>query len=171
MQDYNTIVGVIQMRHNDCSFSVIQKRYHIGSGTAQLILKWFDASGLTLDELRAMEPHTVEDLFYPPENLQRRDLPLPDFQYYYDRIHSPKSKVNISYCWIEYKQEHPDGYEQSQFYELYNRFVEENYGKSDIKMAVERVPGEKLYIDWVGDQPELLVDLDTGEIKKILFEV
>ena len=167
MQDYNTIVGVIQMRHNDCSFSVIQKRYHIGSGTAQLILKRFDASGLTLDELRAMEPHTVEDLFYPPENLQRRDLPLPDFQYYYDRIHSPKSKVNISYCWIEYKQEHPDGYEQSQFYELYNRFVEENYGKSDIKMAVERVPGEKLYIDWVGDQPELLVDLDTGEIKKV----
>ena len=59
------------------------------------------------------------------------------------------------------------GYEQSQFYELYNRFVEENYGKSDIKMAVERVPGEKLYIDWVGDQPELLVDLDTGEIKKV----
>lgn len=75
--------------------------------------------------------------------------------------------MNISYCWIEYKQEHPDGYEQSQFYELYNRFVEENYGKSDIKMAVERVPGEKLYIDWVGDQPELLVDLDTGEIKKV----
>ena len=96
MQDYNTIVGVIQMRHNDCSFSVIQKRYHIGSGTAQLILKRFDASGLTLDELRAMEPHSVEVLFYPPENLQRRDLPLPDFQYYYDRIHAKGSKVNIS---------------------------------------------------------------------------
>jgi len=55
MQDYNTIVGVIQMRHNDCSFSVIQKRYHIGSGTAQLILKRFDASGLSLDDLRAMD--------------------------------------------------------------------------------------------------------------------
>jgi len=25
-------------------------------------------------------------------------------------------------------------------------------------MAVERVPGERVYIDWVGDQPELLVD-------------
>lgn len=167
MQDYNTIIGVIQMRQNDCSFSVIQKRYHIGSSTSQLILRRYEASGLTLDELRAMEPHSVEVLFYPPENLQRRELPLPDFQYYYDRIHAKGSKVNISYCWIEYKQEHPDGYEQSQFYELYNRFVEENYGKSDIKMAVERVPGEKLYIDWVGDQPELLVDLDTGEIKKV----
>lgn len=30
MQDYNTIVGVIQMRSNECSFSVIRARYHIG---------------------------------------------------------------------------------------------------------------------------------------------
>ena len=34
-------------------------------------------------------------------------------------------------------------------------------------MAVERVPGEKMYIDWVGDQPELLVTPDTGELQKI----
>ena len=38
MQDYNTIIGVITMRQNECSFSVIQARYHIGSGTAQRIL-------------------------------------------------------------------------------------------------------------------------------------
>ena len=79
MQDFNTIIGVIQMRQ--------------------------------------MEPHTVEELIYPPEQVRRKDIPLPDFQYYYDRIHSKGSKVNIAYCWIEYKTEHPDGYEQSQFYE------------------------------------------------------
>lgn len=27
MQNYNTIIGVIQMRQNECSFSVIQNRY------------------------------------------------------------------------------------------------------------------------------------------------
>ena len=86
MQDFNTIIGVIQMRQ--------------------------------------MEPHTVEELIYPPEQVRRKDIPLPDFQYYYDRIHSKGSKVNIAYCWIEYKTEHPDGYEQSQFYEYYNKFVE-----------------------------------------------
>ena len=25
-------------------------------------------------------------------------------------------------------------------------------------MVVERIPGEKVYIDWVGDQPEILFD-------------
>ena len=34
-------------------------------------------------------------------------------------------------------------------------------------MTVNRKPGEKMYIDWVGDQPELLVDVETSEIKKV----
>ena len=34
-------------------------------------------------------------------------------------------------------------------------------------MAVERVLGEKMYIDWVGDTPELLTDPETGEIKEV----
>ena len=100
MQDYNTIIGVIQMRQNECSFRVIQARYHIGSGTAQLILDRFEATGMTLDELKAMEPSAVEELIYPPENIQRKEVPMPDFQYCYDRIHAKDSKVNLSYCWI-----------------------------------------------------------------------
>ena len=95
MQDFNTIIGVIQMRQNECSFSVIQKRYHIGSGTTQRILSRFEASGLTLEELRQMDPHIVEELIYPPKQVRRKDIPLPNFQYYYDRIHAKGSKVNI----------------------------------------------------------------------------
>jgi len=155
------------MRLNECSLRVIQNRYHIGSGTVQLILKRFESSGFTLDDLKAMEPAEVEKIFYPPENLQRKDTELPDFALYYDRIHTKGSKLNVSYCWLEYKAAHPDGYEQSQFYELYNRYVENTFGKREVKMPVERVPGEKMYIDWVGDQPELLVDLETGEALKV----
>lgn len=98
MQDYNTIIGVIQLRQNQCSFSVIEARYHIGSGTVQRILNRFAASGMALNELRAMEPSAVEEMFYPLKNLQRKDIPLPDFQHYYDQIHEKGSKVNISYC-------------------------------------------------------------------------
>ena len=167
MQDYNTIIGVIQLRQNDCSMSVIQKRYHIGSGTVQLILKRYNTFGCTLEQLKQMEPQEVERLFYPLENRQRKEMPLPDFQQYYDRIQAKDSKTNLSYCWLEYKQQNPEGYEQSQFYELYKRFVEKNYGKRGTKMAVERIPGEKMYIDWIGDQPALLANPATGEILKV----
>ena len=77
------------------------------------------------------------------------------------------SRTNLTFLWIDYKKEHPDGYQLTQFTEYYNRYVKENYGDDDVTMAVERVPGEKMYIDWVGDQPELLVDSMTGEIRKI----
>lgn len=34
-------------------------------------------------------------------------------------------------------------------------------------MPVERVPSEKLYLDWVGDQTELMTDPGAGEISKV----
>ena len=167
MQDYNTIIGVIQMRLNECSYRVVQSRYHIGSSTVTLIMKRFHECNKSLAELKAMNPPEVEELIFPPANLQRKVCPIPDFQSYYDRIHANGSKINLSYCWIEYKSENPNGYEQSQFYEYYARFVKQTYGGSEAKMPVERVPGEKMYIDWVGDHPSLLTDPETGEIKDV----
>ena len=167
MQDYNTIMGVIQMRLVDCSYDIVQRRHNVGSGTVTLIMNRFRESGLSYDQLKSMEPVKVQELIYPPANLRRKDIPEPDFQHYYDRIHAKDSKANISFCWFEYRKEHPDGYSASQFYERYNQFVEKNYGAQDAKMAVERVPGERMYIDWVGDQPELLTDPETGEILKV----
>ena len=82
MQDYNTIIGVITMRRNECSYSVIQSRYHIGSSTLQLIMKRFGESGLSLDQLKELTPEELEQIFYPPEKLRRKKLPLPDFQLY-----------------------------------------------------------------------------------------
>ena len=64
MQDYNTIIGAIQMRQNNCSFSVIEGHYLIGSGITQCILKRFKASGMTLEEPRAMETTAVEEKFF-----------------------------------------------------------------------------------------------------------
>jgi transposase len=142
-------------------------RYKIGSGTLNLIMSRYNAGGIPIEDLRMMAPEEVEALFYPQANLRRKDIPLPDFQYYYNRIHSSDSRVNISFCWLDYKEKNPDGYEKSQFYEYFDRFVEENYGGKQVSMAVNRNPGEKMYIDWVGDQPELLTDVETGEIKKV----
>ena len=167
MQDYNTIIGAIQMRLNKCPTRSVMDRFRIGSSTLNLIMSRYKALELTIDELEAMSPKEVENLFYPQKNLQRKEVPLPDFQYYYDRIHAPNSRVNISFCWLDYKEKNPDGYEKSQFYEYYQRFVQENYGGTKISMAVNRKPGEKMYIDWVGDQPGLLTDVTTDEIMSV----
>lgn len=56
MQDYNTIMGVIQMRFNQCSYRVIQSRSHLSSSIINLIAKRFKECQLSLDELKKLEP-------------------------------------------------------------------------------------------------------------------
>ncbi len=96
------------MRLNKCPTRSVMDRFRIGSSTLNLIMSRYKALELTIDELEAMSPKKVENLFYPQKNLQRKEVPLPDFQYYYDRIHAPNSRVNISFCWLDYKEKNPD---------------------------------------------------------------
>ena len=166
MQPYATIVGVIELRQNGICYTITQNRYRIGSSTVTLIMNRFRELGYSLDELKAMDPKAVEKLFYPPENLRRSEKPMPDFEVVY---HGMKTMTHpdLAYYWYQYRGEHPDGYSLSQYYKLYGDFVSENYGEDKVSMPVERVPGEKMYIDWVGDQPELLTDPSTGVLRKV----
>ena len=70
MQDYNTIIGSIQMRLNGCQTRSVMDRYKIGSGTLNLIMSRYHANGIPIEELRMMTPKEVEDFFYPQKNLQ-----------------------------------------------------------------------------------------------------
>ena len=65
MQDYNTIIGSIQMRLNGCQTRSVMDRYKIGSGTLNLIMSRYHANRIPIEELRMMAPKEVEDLFYP----------------------------------------------------------------------------------------------------------
>ena len=68
MQDYNTIIGSIQMRLNGCQTRSVMDRYKIGSGTLNLIMSRYHANGIPIEELRMMAPKEVENLFYPQKN-------------------------------------------------------------------------------------------------------
>lgn len=166
MQSYSTIIGVIELRLPEVGYATTPKRYHIGSSTVTLIMKRFVELDIPLDDLKVMEPKAVETAFYPPENLQRSEKPAPDF----NKIHAQMMAMahpDLPLVWENYKRDNPSGYQLSQFYKLYGDFLQKNFGQSSVKMAVERIPGERMYIDWVGDQPELLMDPSTGEIRKV----
>lgn len=82
MQNYTTIVGIIELRSQKCSYDTIQKRYSIGSGTVTLIMNRYKQLGVSLEDFKQMEPSKMEDAFYPKENIWRKDTPEPDFQRY-----------------------------------------------------------------------------------------
>lgn len=166
MQSYSTIIGVIGLRQDGIGYRTITKRYNIGNSTVTLIMDRFKQLGLSLEDIKVMPPKDVESRFYPPENLRQTRKTLPDFHKIHERM-SSMAHPNLAFLWLEYKEDNPDGYQLSQFYELYRKFLKDNYGQDSVSMPVERIPGERMYIDWVGDQPELLLDTATGELRKV----
>lgn len=167
MQNYATIIGFIELRLNAVGYDAIRSRYKLGNSGITLIMNRYTSAGLSLEDLKQMPPKEVEDLFYPKANLRHKGIPMPDFPTIHDQMIRMGKHADLSYIWLEYKKEHPDGYQISQFYKLYRDYLNKTYGSSKASMPVERIPGEKMYIDWVGDQPELLLDTSTGKLQKV----
>lgn len=146
MHDYNTILGVIELRLSKVSYDSVQKRYRIGRSGIALIMNRYKDSGLSLDDLRQMPASKVVDLIYPKENLRHKDIPLPDFEKIHEQMIQMGKHADLSFLWIDYKKEHPNGYQLAQFYKLYRDFMVDAYGTSKTSMPVERIPGEKMQI-------------------------
>ena len=168
MQDYTTILGIIEMRQRGISYEKCCSRYNVGHSTITLIMSRYEELGKDLETLRQMTPADVEKAFYPPENIRRKaESIMPDYATIHERMMQSGSKANLYFMWLRYKKEHPSGYQYTQFCHYYNEYVTQHYGAKDLSMVVERVPGERMYIDWVGDQPEILVDPATGALTKV----
>ena len=116
MHDYNTILGVIELRLSKVSYDAVQKRYRIGRSGIALIMNRYNDSGLSLDDLRQMPASKVVDLIYPKENLRHKDIPLPDFEKIHEQMIQMGKHADLSFLWIDYKKEHPNGYQLAQFY-------------------------------------------------------
>ena len=50
------------------------------------------------------------DLIYPKENLRHKDIPLPDFEKIHEQMIQMGKHADLSFLWIDYKKEHPNGY-------------------------------------------------------------
>ena len=99
MQNCTTILGVIDMRQRGISYDDCRNRYGIGHSTITLIMNRFKDSGKDLEALKQMSAEEVERLFYPPENIIRKDISvMPDYQAVYERLPSPAARQIFSTC-------------------------------------------------------------------------
>jgi len=155
MQSCSTIIGVIRMKMMGMSYPQCQSRYQIGSAAAQLIMKRYREINKAVEELETMEPAAVEELFYPHINIRKHKIPLPDFELLFAMEKGTSGTVLVDTIWKAYHHMEPDGYGRSQFYEYCSRYVYDRFGPDDLSMGINRVPGERVYIDWCGAKPEV----------------
>ncbi len=129
------------------------------STVADYIMK-AKAAGISWSEAAALTDTRIEEQLFPvqriPSSVQR---PAPDYEYIYNELRTYR-KVNLTLIqlWLEYKEKHLDGYQYSQFCDLYRHWR----GKLDYVMRQEHRAGEKVFIDYCDGLS--ILDLATGEL-------
>lgn len=118
------------------------------------------AAGLRWPESAELGEIELEKRLFPTEHVPssvRR--PPPDCEYIYQELRRYR-KVNLTLVqlWLEYKEQHPDGYQYTQFCEHYRRWL----GRRDYVMRQEHRAGEKVFIDYCNGLD--IVDPVTGEL-------
>jgi len=117
------------------------------------------AAGIDWQEAAELTDTQIEERLFPVPMPSSVERPMPDFEYIYNELRTyRKFNLTLIQLWLEYKEEHPDGYQYSQFCEHYRRWKK----KLDYYMRQEHRYGEKVFIDFSDGLS--FIDLATGEI-------
>lgn len=143
------------------TYEDIRARCRIRSSVITDIKKKYEKMGISLNQLKLMSPEEVRQKFYPAVR-RREDRPLPDFKEVYLKI-TGKQHTTLFEQWVEYKEKYSDGYEYTQFKKYFTDWREEHHIEQNMKMALNRVPGNNLYIDWIGDTLPIVRNPDDTE--------
>jgi len=130
-----------------------------GQTTVRDCLLRAKAAGLSWPLPEGMDEEQLERLLYPPPPESARRRPLPEWPAIHQELR--RKGVTLGLLWQEYRAAHPDGYQYSQFCELYRRW------ESALEPVLRQhyVAGEKLFVDYAG-QTVPVVDRRTGEVRQ-----
>jgi transposase len=145
--------------HHSCGVSQkkISKSLGCARSTVAEYLKRAQEAGLSwplpveLDDEELLEKH----LFAPAPEKTR---PQPDCNYIYTEL--KRKGVTLDLLWQEYKAVHPDGYQITQFCEIYRQWRK----TIDLVMRQEHKAGHKAFSDFAGTTLPI-VDAGTGEVR------
>lgn len=136
----------------------IAKSCSIARSTVREYLLRTQSAGLSWPLDRDLDDSALENLLFPVTpvipSCQRQ---MPPMDYLFREM--KKKAVTLQLLWYEYKETNPDGYQYSQFCNLYRQWVK----KLDVTLRQEHRAGEKLFIDYAG-QTFPIIDRRTGEI-------
>jgi transposase len=105
------------------------------------------AAGLsTWEAVSALDEQALEQRLYPggARPLARAHKPLPEFARIREELARRDHQVTLALLWTEYKAEHPEGYQYSQFTALYRRFER----RVSVVLRQTHRPGEKCFVDF-----------------------
>jgi len=145
----------------ECNLGIrpIARACNISTSTASTYVEKFKELGATYKEICETDEDTLSELIFP-KGARPSLKPLPDFVHIAGEL--KKKGVTLQLLHEEYKRDNPDGYEKSQFYQLYHEWKK----KADPVMRITHKAGEKMFVDFSGDKPHYR-NPATGEMIEV----
>lgn len=137
----------------------IAKSCGVSTSTVSEYVTHAKAAGLSWPLPEGMTAEQLEARLYPDKGSSGRAIPQPDWNYIHKEL--KRKSVTLSLLWVEYRQDHPDGYGYSQFCHRYRAWKQH----LNPTMRQKHKAGEKLFVDYAG-QTVKVVDPESGEIRE-----
>jgi len=146
----------------DCDLSnrAIARSCRIAHSTVNEYIRRAEEAGLSWPLPEGLDEDRLSQLLFPTRPRSgSREIPVPDWT----EIHTElkKKSVTLRLLWVEYREDHPDGYGYSQFCLLYGEWAKRLHPS----MRLRHKAGEKLFVDYAG-QTVPIIDPDTGEVRQ-----
>lgn len=143
---------VLNRPHRDVAASL-----DLGAGTITAILQRAQAAGLTWPAAEALSDDELAMRLNGPVPAVPVTKSLPDPVEMYTEMKRPG--VTLTLLHQEYLEQHPGGYQYTQFCEYFRRWC----AKRDLPMRQEHRAGEKFFVDYSGHRP-FYINPATGEV-------
>ncbi|MFZ7103079.1 MAG: IS21 family transposase [Peptococcaceae bacterium] len=161
------IIEILRLTEQGYSQREIAKSVKFGKSTVGEIQKRCRNCNLHYDAAAIMTNDEIRMLLYP-DSFGRSIKGDPDWPSIHERLQANR-RLNLQYLWEEYKAKNTQGLSYSRFCKRYIDWKNET-GKNVI-MIQNREPGKELFVDWMGDTLDCVVDSSTGEILTAHFFV
>lgn len=140
-----------------CSHRQVAASLAVSLGTVTGVLRRATHAGLDWPQVQTLTDVALEARLYGAPATPGATRPLPDCAY----LHTERRKpgVTLELLHLEYLEQHPTGYRYTWFCDLYRQWL----ARHRLTMRQEHRAGEKVFVDYAGQQPQL-VDPPTGAV-------
>jgi transposase len=164
--DTMKIIEVVRLWEQGYTQREIALSVNCSKTTVASLQKRLKELGLKFETAKEMTDEAINKLVYPSSQRERGGKKEPDWQAIQKRLDGNK-RLNLQFLWEEYRETEKDGLCRSQFYARYTAWKAAT-GK-EVVMVQEREPGKELFVDWMGDTLECVLDCETGKMAKAHF--
>jgi transposase len=132
----------------------------ISNSTVGEYLRRAKATGIGWPLAETSEEELYQKLFPEHKSAVEKARPLPDWEAVRKELR--QKGVTLRLVWMEYLEEHPDGYQYSQYCEYYRRWKK---ARAEPSKHREHVGGEEMQVDYAGVKIPI-VNPQNGEISQ-----